>query len=59
MQFGVSIGESTCQAKFWNAPVTAGGKGVIEVSQMSRIALERTTTARDAIALMGEVRAMS
>ena len=35
-QHGVSIGESTCQAKFWNAPNTAGGTGVIEVSQMSR-----------------------
>ena len=51
----VSIGESTCQAKFWNAPVGYGGKGVIEVSQMSRIALERTTNARDAIQLMGDL----
>ena len=54
-QFSVAIGESTCQAKFWNAPVGAGGQGVIEVSQMSRIALERTKSAREAIQLMGDL----
>ena len=55
IEHGLSTGESTCQAKFWNAPVGQGGKGVIEVSSMSRIALERTTKAKDAIILMGEL----
>lgn len=54
-EYGLSIGESTCQARFWNAPVGYGGKGVIEVSAMSRIALERTTKAKDAIQLMGDL----
>eukprot|EP01038_Epipyxis_sp_PR26KG_P012679 gene12679-17000_t len=51
----VAIGESTCAAKFWGAPVTAGGKAHIEVREMSRIALERSTTARGAIQLMGDL----
>lgn len=49
----VAIGESTCASRFWGTPVTAGGKAKIEVNEMSRIALERTTTAREAIQLMG------
>jgi dipeptidase len=51
----VAIGESTCAARFWAAPTSAGGKAQIEVRQMSQIALERTTTARDAIRLMGSL----
>ena len=51
----VAIGESTCAARFWSAPVTAGGKALLEVRQLSQIALERTTTARDAIKLMGSL----
>ena len=55
VEHGLSIGESTCQSKFWNAPKGYGGNGVIEVSAMSRIALERTSKAVDAIKLMGEL----
>ena len=51
----VAIGESTCAARFWSAPITAGGKALLEVRQLSQIALERTTTARDAIKLMGSL----
>eukprot|EP01034_Spumella_vulgaris_P030165 gene30165-37332_t len=51
----VSIGESTCAARFWTSPSTAGGMARIEVRSMSQIALERTTTARDAIQMMGDL----
>lgn len=51
----VAIGESTCASKFWAAPTTAGGKAQIEVREMSKIALERTTTAKDAVLLMGSL----
>lgn len=54
-EFQVAIGESTCAARFWAAPTTAGGKAQIEVREMSRLALERTKTARDAIKLMGSL----
>lgn len=33
----VAIGESTCAARFWGTPVTAGGKAQIEVSEMSKV----------------------
>mmetsp|Transcript_4731 Transcript_4731/g.6492 ORF Transcript_4731/g.6492 Transcript_4731/m.6492 type:complete len:670 (+) Transcript_4731:1-2010(+) len=51
----VAIGESTCASKFWAAPVTAGGFARIEVREMSKIALERCTTARDAVQMMGNL----
>ena len=54
-EFQVAIGESTCAAKFWAAPTIAGGKARIEVREMSRIALERTRTAKEAILLMGQL----
>jgi len=49
----VAIGESTCAAVFWAAPKSAGGSASIEVREMSKLALERTSTARDAVLLMG------
>ena len=33
----VAIGESTCAARFWSAPATAGGLARIEVREMSKI----------------------
>ncbi|KAJ1399093.1 hypothetical protein B484DRAFT_250768 [Ochromonadaceae sp. CCMP2298] len=51
----VAMGESTCAAKFYAKPVTAGGAARIEVSEMSKIALERSTTARQAIQIMGDL----
>jgi hypothetical protein len=33
----VAIGESTCAAKFYGIPVTAGGKAQIEVAEMTKV----------------------
>jgi dipeptidase len=53
----VAMGESTCAARTYAAPIGMGagsaGKALLEVSELSQIALERTRTARDAILLMG------
>jgi dipeptidase len=54
-EWGVAMGESTCAAKFWAAPLSAGGKALLEIGELSQIALERTKTARDAIRMMGEM----
>jgi len=54
-EWQLAMGESTCAARFWSAPVSAGGKAHIEVKELSKIALERCKTARCAISLMGEL----
>ncbi|EQC30426.1 hypothetical protein SDRG_12000 [Saprolegnia diclina VS20] len=51
----LSMGESTCGAKLWAKPVSHGGKALLDITELGRIALERTTTARDAIVLMGHL----
>ena len=54
-EYQVAIGESTCASRFWAKPTSAGGKAMIEVREMTRIALERSKTAREAIQLMGDL----
>lgn len=54
-EHGLIFGESTCAAKLWAAPTSAGGKASIEIRDLSRIALERSKTAREAITLMGTI----
>ena len=52
----VSIGESTCTAKIFAAPLGIdGGKALLEVSELTQIALERSKTAREAVLIMGEL----
>jgi dipeptidase len=51
----LAIGESTCAAKLYAAPTIAGGKAILDVRELSQIALERTKTARDAIQTMGSL----
>lgn len=51
----VAMGESTCLGKFVAAPVNDGGNALFDIGELSRVALERTSTARDAIKLMGDM----
>ncbi|KDO30531.1 hypothetical protein SPRG_04432 [Saprolegnia parasitica CBS 223.65] len=51
----VSIGESTCGGKLVAAPISDGGKALFDVSELTNVAMERTTNAREAIALMGHL----
>lgn len=53
----VAIGESTCAAKLWAAPIGHGenGRALLEASELSQIALERARTAREAIQIMGDL----
>lgn len=56
-QHQVAIGESTCAAKLWAAPIgdDGGGKALLEASELSQIALERSKTAVEAIQIMGDL----
>lgn len=51
----VAIGESTCPARFVSKPRTQGGDALFDVAELSRLALQRTKTAREAIQLMGDL----
>lgn len=50
---GLAIGESTCSAVFGTSAVGHGGKALLSVDTLSQIAMERASTAREAVALMG------
>lgn len=49
----VGMGESTCASKLYAAPVGpsggGNGKALLDISELSQIALERSSTAREAI----------
>ena len=47
-------GESTCSGVFATTAVGNGGKALFSINELSRIALERSTTAREAVMIMGE-----
>lgn len=51
----VAIGESTCGARFFSKPLTQGGEALFDVAELSRIALQRAKTAREAIKIMGDL----
>ncbi|CAK4069974.1 unnamed protein product [Aphanomyces euteiches] len=51
----LAIGESTCPARFWAKPATQGGQALFDITELARVAFERTKTARDAIKLMGSL----
>lgn len=54
-EHGVSMGESTCPAVFVSKPVSDGGHALFDVSELSKVALERAKTARQAIEIMGQL----
>jgi dipeptidase len=52
----VGIGESTCSAVFGASPLGApNGTALLSVDELSHIAMERATTAREAIEVMGSL----
>jgi dipeptidase len=52
-EHGVGIGESTCAGVFAAAPLGRGGHALFSVDQLTQLAMERTTTSREAVQLMG------
>lgn len=51
----VGITESTCSGVYVAAAVGAGGKALLSIDQLSQIAMERASTAREAIQIMGDL----
>jgi dipeptidase len=51
----VGIAESTCSGVFLGKSVEVGGKALLSVDQLSQIAMERASTARQAVSIMGEL----
>lgn len=51
----VGIAESTCSSVFVASAVDAGGKALLSIDQLSQIAMERASSAREAVQLMGSL----
>ena len=51
----LSIGESTCSGRFVASAISAGGEALFCVNELSRVAMERCSTARCAIRVMGDL----
>ena len=51
----VGIGESTCSGVFGTKAAGHGGKALMSVDTLSQLAMERTTTSREAVELMGSM----
>jgi dipeptidase len=49
----VGIAESTCSAVFSARPVHQGGRALLSINALSQIAMERATTSREAVSIMG------
>jgi dipeptidase len=49
------IGESTCSGVFGTSAVGSGGKALLSVNELSRIAMERCTSSRVAVQMMGDL----
>lgn len=49
----VGIAESTCSGIYAAKSIAYGGKALLSVDQLSQIAMERATTAKEAVQLMG------
>ena len=51
----VAISESTCSGVFGTTPAGQGGKAIMSVDALSQLAMERASTAREAVQLMGDM----
>ena len=51
----VAISESTCSGVFGTTPAGQGGKAIMSVDTLSQLAMERASTAREAVQLMGDM----
>lgn len=51
----VSLAESTCSGVFAASSVQYGGKALLSIDQLSQIVMERSSTAREAVELMGSL----
>ena len=51
----VGIGESTCSGVFGTKAVGHGGKALLSVDTLSQLAMERATSARQAVQVMGSL----
>eukprot|EP00442_Polarella_glacialis_P020198 CAMPEP_0115101884 /NCGR_PEP_ID=MMETSP0227-20121206/33527_1 /TAXON_ID=89957 /ORGANISM="Polarella glacialis, Strain CCMP 1383" /LENGTH=245 /DNA_ID=CAMNT_0002497779 /DNA_START=73 /DNA_END=806 /DNA_ORIENTATION=+ len=54
-EHGVGIGESTCSGVFGANDTSHGGKALLSVDSLTKIAMERSTSARGAVELMGSL----
>ena len=52
-EHGVSVGESTCSGIWVADAIGHGGEQLFSIDELSRVAMERATTAREAVSLMG------
>lgn len=52
----VSMGESTCAAKLYSAPIGWNdGKALFNIGELTQVGMERGKTAREAIQVMGDI----
>ena len=50
----VGISESTCSAVYSSTPLP-GGKAMLSINALSQIAMERASTAKEAVQIMGDL----
>ena len=51
----VGIAESTCSGQFSAKPIHTGGRALLSINALSQIAMERATSSRQAVKIMGEL----
>jgi len=54
-EHAVGIGESTCSGRFAANPRGSGGQALFSIDQLSQIAMERATSPREAVQIMGDL----
>eukprot|EP00441_Pelagodinium_beii_P026643 CAMPEP_0197679560 /NCGR_PEP_ID=MMETSP1338-20131121/91873_1 /TAXON_ID=43686 ORGANISM="Pelagodinium beii, Strain RCC1491" /NCGR_SAMPLE_ID=MMETSP1338 /ASSEMBLY_ACC=CAM_ASM_000754 /LENGTH=637 /DNA_ID=CAMNT_0043260627 /DNA_START=114 /DNA_END=2027 /DNA_ORIENTATION=- len=51
---GVGTSESTCSGMFYTLPATMGGKACFGIAALGQMAMERASTAKEAVQIMGD-----